>query len=143
MKRIIFLFFIIFILFLFFSCPSEIVKKTNWDGKLKSNLGDDDTFKSKHDIEFFMRNDNTMRMIVEVNYEVDGVDWVVEYAFDGDYTLNSDYTFTADLEDDDGDMKVELEGTLNTTSNIGEGEFDWEWANGVEADGDWEVAKVN
>ncbi len=138
MKKISFLFFIIFIIFLFFSCPSEIVKKTNWRGELKSDFADPANFKNKHEIEFFMRNDNTMRLIIEVK-DVDGD--VTELVFDGTYYLNSNYNFLATLEDEDGNMEIVLEGLLNTSNSYGYGDSKWEWINGVNDKGEWEVSR--
>ncbi len=138
MKKISFLFFIIFIIFLFFSCPSEIVKKTNWRGELKSDFDTPNTYKNKHEIEFFMRNDSTMRLILE-RKEVDSD--VSEFTFDGTYILNSNYTFEATLEDEDEDLKIKLEGILNTFNSNGYGDFKLKVLDIVEYDGEWEVSR--
>ena len=148
MKKIILFLSGIFVLFLLFSCPSEIVKKTYWEGKIKGDFNLDMSFKDSHNLEIYIRNENSCRINVEFDVEDYGKS---DQGFEGNYTLdNGNYAFEAKVKSSNlGDeYKLEFEGILNTTTGEGSGKVKFTKLDDYDLDemgakkANWEVKKV-
>ena len=121
MKKYIFVFIAVILILCLYSCPTEVAKKTYWEGSINGDFGDSSTFDTEHDLELYIHDDNTCRIVLIINY-ANGAS--SDYGLNGDYELNNnDYSFEADLADSDESIEAEIEGTLNTVTGISNGKI--------------------
>ncbi len=116
-KNFKFLLFFIFVIFL--SCPTDMVKYTTWKGTYTTNSGE------IRKLELIFDSTSRVSGIFESDDNPDNY-----LILQSDYTITENYTFKAGYFEADLSMgggagidhlKIELNGTLNYFSNIGEG----------------------
>ena len=142
MKKNILFVIITIALVLIFSCPVETIKKTYWKGTIDGNFDEGASFKNKHDIEIYIHNDGTCRVVVIVKWSDNTTS---DISMDGKYTLeNSNYTFKTEVEDDDDSIRAKMNGVLNTSTSKGSGDIRFKYWSGTPPRGnaDWEVSRV-
>lgn len=140
-KHIIFLFIISIIILMSFSCPSELIKGTVWQGTLK--------LKDDFDIEVTFYNNN------EINLYMKDKDVDKSTLYKGSYYITNDTdSFAAKVKanahfDSDGTIdssKIKLEGKLSFYNGVGSGDFEIDHYKSIAADehfdGEWELEKV-
>ena len=138
-KYLFYLFSLIAILFII-SCPQEITKGTAWEGEIEGDFGG-----------FASSDNNDFELIFDSNGQVKAYITIVDdgaITLEGDYILTNNYTFTAELDGEQGNYKfdLELEGTLNYYSGYGTGDYKMKITGDTVFDGtyddDWELTKV-
>ena len=140
-KHIIFLFIISIIILMSFSCPSELIKGTVWEGtlKLKDDFDIEVTFYSNNEINLYMKDkDADKSTLYKGSYYITNdtnsfaAKTKANAHFDGDGTIDS--------------SKINLEGELSFYNGIGSGDFEIDYYKTFDPDehfdGEWELEKV-
>ncbi len=136
MKNILLLLIIISTFFL--SCPSEIIKKTSWKGTCEGDFGQPNFYEDEHDFRIYFNNDSTFQAYIILE-EKDGTK--SDKVYEGTYSLDNNYNFNADGENEESDAEFNMTGILNTSTGIGYGDYEFKFGN-IETKDDWEMTKV-